>query len=111
MPRLIRMSPSESNSTTLRSGRASAKPSANPAWPPIAGSPSGRSRCGSLVNSTQKLAATPRHDDRVATMRLEGGEGFGDAHHGSLRLPVEAVELVANQDDDRPFGFLGFLER
>ena len=75
------MSPSESNSTSLRSGRASARPSANPAWPPIAGSPSGTSSVGSVRLLDPIAAAAAGDDDRVAAMGAEGVERLGNAHH------------------------------
>ena len=65
----------------LAFGCASARPSANPAWPPIAGSPSGTSRFGGAGQLDPITAAAAGHDDRVAAMRAEGFERLGDAHH------------------------------
>ena len=61
------MSPSESNSTTRRSGCASARPSAKPACPPIAGSPSGTSSVSRVESFTQ--CRPPRPGTTIASPR------------------------------------------
>src|SRR5947208_10426495 len=110
MPRLIRMSPSESNSTNLRSGRARASPKPKPACPPIAGSPSGASRSGLEVCSTQYRP--PRPGTTSASPRWGRKTSSASAMRIMASSPsaVEAVIFVPDQHDNRPSGALGLLE-
>src|SRR3954467_6389594 len=106
---LICRSPSESNSTTLRCGSAIARPNANPQWPPIAGSPSGRSVGVSLI-LIQCLP--PRPETTIASPRC-----FANAFNISAVSNIdrslfrhEAVILVADEHRHRPLRGLRFLE-
>ena len=67
----IWMSPSESNSTIFSSGCASASPIANEACPPMAGSPSGRSRLGLSLISTQCRPPRPGTTMALPRWRLK----------------------------------------
>src|SRR6266446_9136200 len=110
MPRLISRSPSESKRTMRSAGRARARPSANPACPPIAGSPTGTSRFGRVLICAQCRA--PRPGTTMASPRWAWKTRSMSAvwNKGAL-LAVEPVILVGHEHRHRPLRAPRLLER
>src|SRR5687767_13539146 len=110
MPSPISTSPSESNSTTRRSGCASARPKANEACPPIAGSPRGTSRFGLVLIVVQ--CRPPRPGTTIASPRCWLKTLSSSAVSIMTRLlAIETVVLVAHQHGDGPVHLARLLER
>src|SRR5262245_46547415 len=106
----IWISPSESKRTIFRSGRASARPSAKEACPPMAGSPSGRSRFGCWLMWTQCRPPRPGITIALPLWALNTFSSSAVSIMG-VSSPGEAVILVRHQHRHRPLRFPRFLER